>query len=41
MAELMVAMADALLGLGGAGVGGWAELWELGSSSGASLPKGR
>jgi hypothetical protein len=39
MAELMMAMAGALLGLGGAGC--WAELWETGSSSRASLPKGR
>ena len=41
MAELMMAMADALLWLGGAGVGCWAELWKSGSSSRASLPKGR
>jgi len=39
MAELMMAMADALVWLGG--VGCWAELWETRSSSRASLPKGR
>jgi hypothetical protein len=41
MAERMMALAEALLWLGGAGVGCWAELWETGSSSHASLPKGR
>ena len=41
MAEVMMAMADALVWLGGAGVGCWAELWETRSSSRASLPKGR
>jgi hypothetical protein len=39
MAELMMAIADALAWLGG--VGCWAELWETGSSSRASPPKGR
>ena len=41
MAELLTAMADTLAWLSGAGVGCWAELWETGSSSRASLPKGR
>jgi hypothetical protein len=41
MAELMMAIADALAWLGGASVGCWAELWEPGSCSRASLPKGR
>ncbi|HXM80874.1 MAG TPA: hypothetical protein VN929_02990 [Burkholderiales bacterium] len=41
MAKLMMTLADALLWLGGAGVGCWAELWEPGSYSNVSLPRGR
>ena len=39
MAKLMMTLADALLWLGGAGC--WAELWEPGSYSNVSLPRGR
>jgi hypothetical protein len=39
MAKLMINLVDALPWLGGAGC--WAELWEPGSYSRVSLPKGR